>query len=87
MLCTFSLGNSITMETQDDGAFNHDEADVTMISYVLQATNHCKSVIVFSVMTLMSLFYWSIGCIGLVCSARCDGAVGWDRIRYQCNLF
>ena len=39
------LGNTITMETQDDGAFNHDEADVTMISYVLQAANHCKSVI------------------------------------------
>ena len=33
------------METQDDGAFSHDEANVTMISYVLQATNHGKSVI------------------------------------------
>ena len=45
VLCTFSLGDTVTMETQDDGAFSHDEADVTMISYVLQATNHGKSVI------------------------------------------
>ena len=45
VLCTFSLGNTITMETQDDGAFNRDETDVTMISYVHQAANHCKSVI------------------------------------------
>ena len=33
------------METQDDGAFRQDEADVTMISYVLQAANHGRSVI------------------------------------------
>ena len=45
VLCTFSLGDTVTMETQDDGAFSHDEADVTMISYVLQAANCGKSVI------------------------------------------
>ena len=45
VLCTFSLGDTVTMETQDDGAFSHDEADITMISYVLQAANRGKSVI------------------------------------------
>ena len=45
MLGTFSLGDSVTMETQDDGAFFHDEANITMISYVLQAANYSTSVI------------------------------------------
>ena len=30
VLCTFSLGDNAMMETHDDGAFSHDEADVTM---------------------------------------------------------
>ena len=42
VLCTFSLGNNAMMETHDDGAFSHDEADVTMVSHVLQAANHGK---------------------------------------------
>ena len=56
------------MEIQDDAAFSHDEADVTIISYVLQAANHGKSMIrVLSDDTAIFVFnYWSIGCIGLV---------------------
>ena len=49
------------MEIQDDGSFSHDEADVTMISYVLQAANHGKSVIrVLSYDTdvFVLLVYW-----------------------------
>jgi len=34
VLYTFSMGDNVTMETRDDGAFSHDEADVTMVSYV-----------------------------------------------------
>ena len=45
MLCTFSMGDNVTMETRDNGAFSHDEADVTMVSYVIQAASHSKSVI------------------------------------------
>ena len=41
----FSLRNAVTMKTQDDSAFSHDEADITMISYVLQAANQGKSVV------------------------------------------
>ena len=33
------------METQDDSAFSHNKADITMISYVLQAANLGRSVI------------------------------------------
>ena len=32
MLCTFILGENMTMNTLDDGMFSHDEADITMIS-------------------------------------------------------
>ena len=43
VLCTFSMGDNVTMETRDDGAFSHDEADVTMVSYVIQAASHGDS--------------------------------------------
>ena len=33
------------MGSRDDGAFTHDEADVTMIAYMLQAAKLCKDVI------------------------------------------
>ena len=33
------------METPDDGTFSHDEADVTMISYVFEAASRGKRVI------------------------------------------
>jgi len=45
VLHTFSLGESYRMDTADDGAFGHDEADITMISYVLEAANSDKAVI------------------------------------------
>ena len=31
MLNTFSVGDSVTLETKDDRAFCHDETDITMI--------------------------------------------------------
>ena len=45
VLSTFSIGENVVMETKDDGAFSHDEADITMISYVLQAAYAGKNVI------------------------------------------
>ena len=42
-LCTFSSGDTVTMETQDDSDFSHDEVDITMISYVVQVTNQGKN--------------------------------------------
>ena len=42
MLCTFSVGENATMDTCDDAAFGQDEVDITMISYVLEASNHGK---------------------------------------------
>ena len=45
MLCTFSMGDTVTMETRDDGTFSYDEADVKIVSNVIQAASHGKSVI------------------------------------------
>lgn len=36
-LSTFSLGFGVTVESRDDDIFLHDEADITIISYLLQA--------------------------------------------------
>ncbi len=45
MLSTFSLGENATMERKDDGAFHHDEADITMVSYAIQAASYGEDVI------------------------------------------
>ena len=37
VLSTFDMGAAVTIDTQDTGAFGHEEADVTIISYMLQA--------------------------------------------------
>ena len=38
VLSLFNLGSNVTMDSRDDGAFTHDDADVTMIAYyMLQA--------------------------------------------------
>ena len=42
---TFSFGENVKVDTQADATFSHDEADVTMISYVLDAASHDKGVI------------------------------------------
>ena len=70
------------MEARDDGVFQHDQADVTMVSYVLKATRRGKEIIrmlcdntdVFasacSVTTLMCLLFWSTGFVELKYSVR-----------------
>ena len=37
VLSTFNLGPDTIMDSEDDGCFAHEEADVTMVSYMLQA--------------------------------------------------
>ena len=39
LLCTFNLGCGVTVDSIDDGVFGHDEADITIISYMLQAAD------------------------------------------------
>ena len=39
LLCTFNMGCGVTVDSIDDGVFGHDEADITIISYMLQAAD------------------------------------------------
>ena len=39
LLCTFNMGCGVTVDRIDDGVFGHDEADITIISYMLQAAD------------------------------------------------
>ena len=45
VLSTFDMGTAVTIATQDTGVFGHEEADVTIISYVLQAVGEGKNVV------------------------------------------
>ena len=45
VLSLFNLGPNVTMDSRDDGVFTHDDADVTMIVYMLQAAEFGKNVI------------------------------------------
>ena len=45
VLSTFIVGDMTTTESRDDSAFDHDEADITMISYVIEAAKCGKDVI------------------------------------------
>ena len=82
VLCSFSMGDTETMETRGDGAFSHDEADVTMVSYVIQAASHGKSVIhVLSDDTdvFVLLVYW-VHQAGQQCMGKVESA------GHQCYL-
>ena len=45
VLSTFDTGAAVIIDTQDTGAFGHEEADVTIINYVLQAVGEGKNVV------------------------------------------
>ena len=45
VLSTFDMGAAVTIDTQDTGAFGHEEADGTIISYVMQAVGEGKNVV------------------------------------------
>ena len=44
VLSTFTVGDMTTTESRDDSAFDHDEADIAMISYVIEAAKCGKDV-------------------------------------------
>ena len=39
LLNTFNLGCGVSVESRDNGVFLHDEADITIISYLFQTAN------------------------------------------------
>ena len=84
VLGSFNYGENITVETNEDGAFGHDEADVTMISYVLEAVSCGKNLIqVLSDDTdvFALLIYWVFR-RQLKCKIQMER---WDRIVLDIN--
>ena len=62
LLCTFNLGCGVTIYSIHDGVFGHDEADITIISYMLHAADDgCHVVRVLSDDTdiFVLLVYWT----------------------------
>ncbi len=45
ILGTFNLGENVKMETPDDGLFDHDKADVTIVSCMLECTKSNQGVV------------------------------------------
>ena len=66
------------METRDDGVFDYDKADVTMVSYVLKAAKNGKGVIrVVSDDTdaFVLLVYWVYRAdLELLCKVQMSGS-------------
>ena len=60
VLASFDMGNNVTVECQDDGGFGHEEADVTMVAYMLQVAEYSKVVRILSDDTdvFVLLVYW-----------------------------
>ena len=56
LLSIFNAGEYLIIETRDDAEFGHDEADITMISYVTEAAKSGNN--------YLCLCCWSIGGIG-----------------------
>ena len=48
----------MTMDTENDGVFGHDETDITRISYVLGAANRRKDVVSVHSDVFVLLVYW-----------------------------
>ena len=75
VLSTFSVTENVTMETIDNGASDHDEADITIISYVLAAANYGKNVISVFILLVYRVY-----------RAKLEyGALGWGTVLDTCS--
>ena len=58
LLCTHNLGNRIELGSRADSIVKHDEADISLISYMLHAVSRGAQTV--------RLFFWCIGVIKLM---------------------
>ena len=58
-LSTFNLGCGVSVESRDDGVFLHDEADITIISYLFQAADAGCQILSDDNDILVLLVYWT----------------------------
>ena len=45
VLSTLNLGNNVTMVGREESMYSHDEADITIISYLLEAVKNGKNIV------------------------------------------
>ena len=45
VLSTFNLGNNVTMVGREESMYSHDEADITIISFLLKAVKNGKNIV------------------------------------------
>ena len=57
----FNFGSDVTLQSKVDGGFNHDEADVTIVAYLLQIAEKEKVIRILSDDTdiFILLLYWT----------------------------
>ena len=82
VLSTFNFGKDVTIDSHSDGIFGHDEADITMISYLLQACDSDVQIICIlsddtDVFVLFVYWVYRHNIQARVQMERWDGAV-WD---------
>ena len=70
ILCSYPLPHNIQLVDMLDCVVTHDEADVTLCSYMLKAVAEGAQTIEFSVMIPVSSFSWCIGHQGCELSPR-----------------
>ena len=61
LLCTCTMDSHILMVGEDEGLLNHDEADVLMISYMIEAWGRARGSFVSSVTIQTFSFSWFSG--------------------------
>ncbi|MEE8115221.1 MAG: hypothetical protein V3T23_12820, partial [Nitrososphaerales archaeon] len=82
VLSTYNFGEGVTVESRSHGAFNHDEADITMISHLLMAAE-CNARVIrilsddTDVFVLMVYWVYQRNIQATVQMERWDGAI-WD---------
>ena len=65
LICMFNMGCEVTVDSIHDGVFGQDEADITIISYVLQAADdgcHVVRVLSDDTDTFVLRVYWTWHC-------------------------
>ena len=85
LLCTHNIGDHIEMVSRADSVVTHDEADVSLISYMLDAARRgAKTVHILSddtdVFVLMVYWCWKVG---ITCHLQMER---WDGIVLNINL-
>ena len=75
VLGTFDLGEMIVLETRADGTISHGEADITMVSVVLQAAKSGQRVIhVLSDTNVFALLLYWVSEANLQCNVQINAA-------------